>query len=378
MKAVVVGGGLGGVTAAVALRHVGWEVEVLERAPEFGEVGAGVGVMPNALRALAALGLADDVRRIGTPRVPGGIRDPEGRTLTRIDPSHEDRVVAVHRADLHRVLRSALPPACLVTDTEVTSVDDLDADLVVAADGIRSRVRQALFPGMPQPVYAGTTAWRSVTTAVFPRDLAISQTLGPGTEFGVLPLGDGRVCWYAAAVAPAGGRADDEWAEVRRLVGGWHDPIPALLDATPPGTVLRHDIHELAAPLPTYVRGRVALLGDAAHAMTPYLGQGACMAIEDAVVLAAACARAADVPTALAEYDRRRRPRTQSVARASRVVGRVGHKLRNPVAVAVRDAAMRAVPASIGTARGMAKIHGWTPPSLSPDRSESRCDVSHK
>ncbi|WP_367131124.1 FAD-dependent monooxygenase [Saccharothrix sp. HUAS TT1] len=377
MKAVVVGGGLGGVTAAVALRAVGWEVVVLERAPEFGEVGAGVGVMPNAMRALDALGLADDVRRIGTPRVAGGILDRAGRSLTRVEPTGVEHVVAVHRADLHRVLRSALPESCLVTNTEVRSVADLDADLVVAADGIRSRLREALFPALPRPRYVGTTAWRSVTTARFPRDLRISQTLGPGSEFGVLPLGDGRVCWYAATVAPAGGRSEDELGEVRRLVGDWHDPIPAVLGATPPATVLRHDIHELAKPLPTYVAGRVALLGDAAHAMTPYLGQGACMAIEDAVVLAAACARADDVPTALAEYDRQRRPRTQSMAKASRALGRVGHKLRNPVAVAVRDAAMRAVPARVG-ARGMAKFLGWSPPSLSPDRGNMAGDLNHK
>ncbi|ONI87321.1 hypothetical protein ALI22I_23135 [Saccharothrix sp. ALI-22-I] len=366
MKAVVVGGGLGGVTTAVALREVGWEVTVLERAPEFGEVGAGVGVMPNAMRALAALGLADDVRRIGTPRVAGGVRDPRGRPLAHFDASRAEHVVAVHRADLHRVLRSALPEACLVTDTDVRSVDELDADLVVAADGIGSRIRRALFPALPEPVYAGTTAWRGVTKAEFPRDLEISQTLGPGTEFGVLPLGDGRVCWFAATVAPAGGRSGDELGEVRRLVGDWHDPITAVLDATPPGTVLRHDIHELATPPPTYVRGRVALLGDAAHAMTPYLGQGACMAIEDAVVLAAACAHT-DVPGALAEYDRRRRARTQSIAKASRMLGRVGHKVRNPVAVAMRDAAMRAVPASVAV-RGMTKFLAWTPPKLSLDR----------
>jgi 2-polyprenyl-6-methoxyphenol hydroxylase-like FAD-dependent oxidoreductase len=149
MKAIVVGGGLGGITAAVALRKVGWEVSVLERAPEFGEVGAGVGVMPNAMRALAALGLADEVRRIGTPRVAGGVRDPRGRSLTRVDAAQLEHMVAVHRADLHRVLRSALPEARLVTDTDVRSVDELDADLVVAADGIRSRIRQALFPDTP-------------------------------------------------------------------------------------------------------------------------------------------------------------------------------------------------------------------------------------
>ncbi|MGM1059325.1 FAD-dependent monooxygenase [Saccharothrix sp. Mg75] len=366
MKAAVVGGGLGGITAAVALRAVGWEVVVLERAAGFGEVGAGIGIMPNALGALAALGLADEVRRIGTPRVAGGVLDPRGRPLTHVDAGRPEHVVAVHRADLHRVLRSALPPACLVTDAEVRSAEDLDADLVVAADGIRSGLRRALFPDHPGPVHTGTTAWRGVGAARFPADLGISQTLGPGTEAGVLPLGDGRVCWYAATVAPPGGRADDELGEVRRLVGDWHDPIPAVLDATPPDAVLRHDVQELRAPLPTYVRGRVALLGDAAHAMTPYLGQGACMAIEDGVVLAALCARH-DLPTALAEYDRVRRPRTQAVARASRAAGRVGHRLRNPVAVAVRDAAMRAVPDAVAL-RGMARFLRWTAPDLSPDR----------
>ncbi|GAA3459110.1 FAD-dependent monooxygenase [Saccharothrix longispora] len=376
MKAAVVGGGLGGITAAVALRRVGWEVVVLERAPAFGEVGAGVGVMPNALRALAALGLDDEVRRIGTPRVAGGVLDRRGRPLTRVDAGRLEHVVAVHRADLHRVLRSALPAGCLVTDAEVRSVDDLDADLVVAADGIRSGIRRSLFPDHPGPVYAGTTAWRGVSEARFPADLAIGQTLGPGVEAGVLPLGDGRVCWYAATVAPAGGRADDELGEVRRLVGDWHDPIPAVLAATPPEAVLRHDVHELGTPLPTYVRGRVALLGDAAHAMTPYLGQGACMAIEDGVVLASLCARH-DVPTALAEYDRARRPRTQAVARASRAMGRVGHRLRNPVAVAVRDAAVRAVPTAVAL-RGMTRFLRWTAPELSPDGGNMPGDVSHK
>ena len=369
MRAAVVGGGLGGLAAAVALRAVGWEVVVLERAAGFGEVGAGIGVLPNALRALGALGLADEVRAIGTPRVAGGVLDPRGRALARVDAAGLEHVVAVHRADLHRVLRSALPERCLVTSTEVRSAADVDADLVVAADGIRSRLRAELFPGYPGPVYTGTTAWRSVTEARFPRDLAITQTLGPGTEFGVLPLGDGRVCWYAATTAPEGGGSADEVGLVRELVGDWHDPVPAVLAATPPGTVLRHDIHELVAPLPPCARGRVALLGDAAHAMTPYLGQGAGMALEDAVVLAAACARHDTVPQALADYDRARRPRTRSVARASRLAGRVGQRLRNPVAVALRDAAMRAVPPAVGL-RAMARFTAWEPPVLAPARGD--------
>ncbi|XVV05497.1 FAD-dependent monooxygenase [Actinosynnema sp. CA-248983] len=359
------GGGLGGVSAAVALRAVGWDVVVLERAAGFGEVGAGIGVMPNAMRALEALGVADSVRRIGTPRVAGGVRDWRGRALVRVAAG--EHVVAVHRADLHRVLRGALPERCLVTDAEVTSLDDLEADLVVRADGIRSRVREVLFPGLPRPVYAGATAWRSVTRVSFARELEVNQTLGPGTEFGILPLGDDRVYWYAATVAPAGGAAADELAEVRRLVGHWHRPIVDLLDATPPETVLRHDIHELRTPPPSYVKGRVALLGDAAHAMTPYLGQGACTAIEDGVVLASALARFGTVPEALAHYDRERRPRGLAVARMSRLAGRFGHRMRNPVAIAARNTVLRALPSSAAV-RGMSTFTAWRAPELSPDR----------
>ncbi|MFI9813695.1 FAD-dependent monooxygenase [Saccharothrix variisporea] len=364
MRAAIVGGGLGGVAAAVALRKVGWDVVVLERAPEFGEVGAGIGMMPNAMRALDALGLADQVRRIGTPKVAGGVRDLSGRSLVRVAAG--EHVVAVHRADLHRVLRSALPERCLVTDTEVTSTDDLDADLVVGADGIRSRVREALFPDLPRPVYAGATAWRSVTAVPFARELEIGQTLGLGTEFGILPLGDGRVYWYAATLAPPGGTSTD-LAEVRRLAGHWHHPIPALLDATPPDTVLRHDVHELRTPPPSYVRGRVALLGDAAHAMTPYLGQGACTAIEDGVVLASALARFGTVPEALTHYDRERRPRGRKVARMSRLAGRFGHHLRHPLAVTARNTVLRALPTSAAV-RGMSTFTAWRAPQLSPDR----------
>ncbi|MET7669519.1 FAD-dependent monooxygenase, partial [Micromonospora luteifusca] len=168
---------------------------------------------------------------------------------------------------------------------------------------------------------------------------------------------------FGALNAPPGGHAPDELAALRERFGDWHAPIPALLAATPPGVVLRNDIHHLAVPLPSYVRGRVALLGDAAHAMTPNLGQGAGQAIEDAVVLGAVCVGGAQgVPAALAAYDEQRRPRSQAIARASVTAGRYGQQLRNPLAVAVRDTALRLTPARAAL-RGMARYADWRPPA---------------
>ncbi len=345
MKAIVVGGGIGGLAAAVSLRKVGWEVVVHERAPAFGEVGAGVGVMPNALRALEWMGLDGEARRLGTPRVSGGVRTSDGRWLVHLPDVGQEKVIAMHRADLHGVLLRALPPEILFNDVEVTSVEDLDADLVVAADGIGSRLRAELLPDAPGPVYAGATAWRGVAPG--PYDLPISQTLGPGAEVGVLPLGDGRVCWYAAVVAPESAELDP-----LSLFAGWHDPVPSLLSSTP--DVIRHDIYELPL-LPTFVSGRVALLGDAAHAMTPYLAQGACMALEDAVTLAACDGD-------LARYDALRRPRAQAVWRGSRMAGRLGIRMRSPIALALRGLAFRAVPSSWAV-RGMARFATWEVPA---------------
>ncbi|MET9231253.1 FAD-dependent monooxygenase [Lentzea sp. NPDC003310] len=346
MKAIVVGGGIGGLAAAVSLRRVGWEVEVHERAAAFGEIGAGVGVMPNALRALEWMGLDAEIRRLGTPRVSGGVRSADGRWLVHLPDVGQEKVIAMHRADLHGVLLRALPPEILFTGTEITSADDLDADLVVAADGIHSRLRAELLPDAPGPVYAGATAWRGV--APRPYDLPISQTLGPGGEAGVLPLGDGRVCWYVAVVAPAGADLDPV-----ALFADWHDPLPELLASTP--EVIRHDIYALPL-LPTFVSGRVALLGDAAHAMTPYLGQGACMALEDAVTLAA-------VDGDLPRYDALRRPRTQSVWKGSRMAGKFGIEMRSPIALAVRNFAFRVLPSSLAI-QGMTRFSAWEVPQV--------------
>jgi 2-polyprenyl-6-methoxyphenol hydroxylase-like FAD-dependent oxidoreductase len=382
---VVVGGGIGGLAVAIALHQRGWRVEVLERAAEFTEIGAGLSLWPNAFRALAALGLAERVRGIGAVETGGGIRDRKGRWLSRTDNAEIERrygwpLVVVHRADLVRVLVEALPPDVLRPGSEVHAVradgDDmvvehgggtLRADLVVGADGLGSVVRRQWWPRASGPRYVGHTAWRMVTEPLAEPLAEGAATWGRGERFGFTSLPGGRVYCFATATLPAEDVSPDgEYAALLRRFGDWPDPIPALLASTPGDRVLRHDVSDLP-PLSTYVRGRVALLGDAAHAMTPSLGQGACQALEDGVTLAACLDATPDIGAALADYDRLRRPRTQAIVRRSARLGAVG-QWSWPAAAFVRDLAARLTPESL-TLRSMAPILNWTPPETAGPRT---------
>ena len=385
--AIVVGAGIGGLTAAVALRRRGWDVTILEHARALEPVGAGLGLGPNALHALDAIGLGDEVRRFSAIQGHGGLRRPGGGWLVRTDlgglaARFGDPQLVALRADVVDLLAGGLPAGVLRTGVTVTGVDagdadrracvatgagELDADLVVAADGIGSRIRAALFPDSPGPRYSGFTTWRFVAPAV-PEGAGRAEpaeTWGRGEVFGVLPLASGpkmgSVYCYASAPAPAGVRHDDEAAELKQRFGRWHDPIPGLIGAISPDRVLHDDVYWIAESLPAYHRGRVAILGDAAHAMTPHLGQGACQAIEDAVVLASV----ADPGTApdLAAYTTARLSRTRMIAngsyRATRLSG-----MTSLAGVALRNTGIRLAGrlAPGLMLRQMDPIACWTPP----------------
>ncbi|MGI5329650.1 FAD-dependent monooxygenase [Actinomadura nitritigenes] len=396
--AIVIGGGIGGLTAAAALHAHGWTVTLHERAASLEPVGSGLAIGPNALRALDTIGAGDPVRALNAFQGEGGVRRSDGRWLSRTSiqtaaDRYGDPLVVTLRAALVDLLAARLPdgalrlnstatlaspgdataPATVTTSTESGAggvAGEEAAGLVVAADGIHSPTRAALFPGRSPIRYTGLTAWRAVTAAPA-GSFTPAEAWGRGTVFGINPLTGDRAYLYATAPAFEGARAPggDERAELLRLFGDWYDPVPALLEGVDPDAVLRNDVYHMPRPLPAFHRGRAALLGDAAHPMTPNLGQGACQAIEDAVVLAyhatlaARDAASGDMPAALAAYTAARRRRTAQVMRRSHRIGRMT-ALTGAVPVAARDAAVRLAGLLGPTAlvRQADMIFQWRPP----------------
>ncbi|MFF2661115.1 FAD-dependent monooxygenase [Kitasatospora sp. NPDC058032] len=390
--AVVIGGGIGGLTAALALHRQGVPVTVHERAASLEPVGAGLVLAPNALRALDLLGVGDRLRALAAPHPAIGVRHPSGRWLARtgtgaVEAHFGEKLVAVARADVIDALVDALPAGTVRTGSRAELVEPGDdrapalvrtadgerpAELVVAADGIRSATRSLLFPHHPGPRYSGFTTWRSVIARPPRPPFAAGEVWGRGRLAGVVPLADGRVYVYGAALAPAGARAadGDERAELLRRYGNWCAPVPELFASTDPAGVLRHDVWEIADPLPAYHRGRVALLGDAAHAMCPFQGQGACQAVEDAVVLAAGVRPGEDPAAALPGYTAARLPRATAIVNGSRAVGALVAR-RSPLTALARDLALTAaglLPDRVLLNRA-APVYDWHPPVLDGPRA---------
>jgi 2-polyprenyl-6-methoxyphenol hydroxylase-like FAD-dependent oxidoreductase len=374
MRAIIIGAGIGGLAAAIGLRRAGLDVAVYERAAALAEVGAGITLWPNAIKALRQLGLDDAIRAIGVLEGQGGIRTPRGMLLASGAAADLERefgapTLAMHRADLHAALLEALGAEhvrlgtpCVGFDQGARSVTARfaggisdSADLLIGADGLRSAVRAQLHGDQP-PRYAGYTAWRAVLPFDHAR-LVAGETWGAGARFGQVPLGDGRVYWFATENTRAGERSPDgEKAALLRLFRGWHAPIEQLIAATPESDILRHDIFD-RPPLRRWGAGRITLLGDAAHAMTPNLGQGACQAIEDAVVLMKQLGAGGDVPAALRAYEAARAPRTARLVRQSRQIGDVG-QWQGPLSVAARDLLLRLLGPRL-QARQLAPVVGY-------------------
>jgi 2-polyprenyl-6-methoxyphenol hydroxylase-like FAD-dependent oxidoreductase len=357
-KLIVVGGGIGGLTAALALHRAGIGVTVFERAPAFTEVGAGMSLWPNATRVLQSLGVLEQVVARGEPVTQFNLQRPDGQLISAISMTgFPTPALCIHRADLHRALRQQLPAGCLEANQRLEAFTqgpdgvtarfagglEANADGLIGADGINSVIRSQLH-GAGESIYRGYCIWRGIAPEISGAVRGhISETWGPGRRFGILPMGQGRICWYATRNglpsqldAPEGRKA-----EVQALFKNWHDPISALIEATHPGDIVKNDARD-RKPLRHWGDGRVTLLGDAAHPITPNVGQGACMAIEDAACLAKHLLAASDLVSAFRSYEAKRRPRTAYVARQARRIGAIG-QWEKPWIVKGRDLVTRLV-----------------------------------
>jgi 2-polyprenyl-6-methoxyphenol hydroxylase-like FAD-dependent oxidoreductase len=362
---IVVGAGVGGLSLAHALKRAGREVVVLERAPALDSGSAGVVLHAKTVAALFELGLEREVRAAGHLLDEARLQTRKGRVLAVtsaavLTAEFGASSLAIEGARFRELLADAVGRVTVklgfrvaTNDEEPDSVtvysDDgrsVQGSILVGADGIWSGIRSRLVGDGP-PRYAGYTSWRGISDAGDLVQLGrTSESWGRGQRFGIISLGDGRAYWFAIADARAGERDVDPIASLRARFDGWHDPIDDILRRTDPARVVRTDIHD-RAPIRRWGDGRVALLGDAAHPMTPNLAHGAGQAIEDAVALSRALTRHDSVVGAFREYEDARVGRTEQLARWSRSFGEIAQWSR-PLPRMLRDAALRLAPSSLG------------------------------
>lgn len=360
----VAGAGIGGLSAAIALHRMGYKVQVYEAAPHIKPLGAGLLLAANAMKAYRAIGMEAPVLQQGHLLEALCIKDAKGRRLAytdakRISQRYGHHNFAVHRADLHAALMQALPAEAvhsgkranrltLQQDRVHLHFDDgseVQADALIAADGIHSALRKQLAPES-ELRYAGYTCWRGVADA---RGIDLDPKLateswGRGKRFGIVPLTQGRVYWFACMNARERDPAmrDMDAAGLSKAFAEFHAPVPRLIAATPPEAWIWNDLADLR-PLRQFAFGRVLLLGDAAHATTPNLGQGACQAIEDAAVLAATLNRNPVLPEAFRLFEQQRIARTTRVVEDSRRIGRIA-QWQQPLMAAFRNTLLRSMP----------------------------------
>jgi 2-polyprenyl-6-methoxyphenol hydroxylase-like FAD-dependent oxidoreductase len=359
-RALVVGAGIGGLATGRLLHDAGWEVQILERASNLVPQGAGISLWPNASRVLRDLGLAESLPRALAYAPDSGLRRWDGRLLVSTDIGEIERrfgapMLFLQRTTLHNALLSGGVRDLVRTEAEVIQVSEsigqvsaklrngecIEADVLIGADGVGSKVRAGLLDDGP-PTPSGLLAYRALTDPP-PFEFAAGEYWGPGRVFGGVQLDGNRFYWFATKRGSV-----DEPPEPDPIPGllerhrGWAPEIAKVLEVTPPQEVMRHALFD-RKPSKRWVGDRVALLGDAAHPMFPFLGQGACQALEDAQALGQVLRPGSDVPAALREYQRRRQRRAAWITTKSRGAGRLAHIRAAPLR-AMRDRAISIVP----------------------------------
>lgn len=350
--------------AALALKKRNIPFELFEAVPEIKAVGAGLGLGANAILSFEKLGIGREVRAAGQELGSLAVLDEKGKKISggesrRIKDRFGLESFAIHRAALHEVLLEAvdkehihLGKRCIDFEEEGDTIALRFADgnsssfsYALVCDGIHSPLRRKLLPGS-LPRYAGYTCWRGVLEGTHVGTLRVSETWGRKGRFGMVPLADGQVYWFACINAKEGEEKYKTYGrdELAKHFEDFHAPVPGLIQATPANSIIHGDIYDLK-PLSRFAFGRLLLMGDAAHATTPNMGQGACQAIEDAAFLDAMLEEGRSWEALFREFDKRRVPRTRRIVERSKMIGAMA-QWENPIAIVLRNALMRSIPES--------------------------------
>ncbi|NRB51527.1 MAG: FAD-dependent monooxygenase [Saprospiraceae bacterium] len=345
MKTIIIGGGIAGLTTAIALEKEGFDTHVYEAQPELSVAGAGIWMATNAMQVFERLGLAEDIKHRGMPLDKIEIADFK---LKPIQTTSQLLFVEQYGYSVTSILRSRLRDTlvehygkpvytgkCLdrVLDNEksvkafFTDGSHVVGEILIGADGIHSAVRKQLVPNS-QIRYSGQTCWRGIADIVLeaPYKRACVETWGKKYRFGLSVISEKEVYWFAVAKAPRGEKDDAAMIKkkLQSMYADFSEPIPSILSATPSARIIRNDITDLQ-PIGDWYQGRICLIGDAAHATTPNMGQGGGQAVEDAWFLSKILKAEKDYRIAFPQFQKKRQKKVAQVVKTSWQIGKVAH-----------------------------------------------------
>tara|TARA_Y100000589_G_C27191141_1_gene644855 strand:- start:2429 stop:3562 length:1134 start_codon:yes stop_codon:yes gene_type:complete len=356
-KVAIIGGGIAGLTFARCLSHDEYEVHIFEKKEEFGEVGAAISVFPNALCVMDEIGLIDEILNTSGKFENVFLKTEKGNILSKNSPQGDYPVICMHRADLHKVLLTDIKAElhknkCVKNINHLESgqieivfedSDTFEFDAVVGADGIHSIVRKHILDD-GKPIYRGYNVWRGVVKTKFDIGYA-SETYGRGKRVGIVPIKDGVYGWWATCNEDFLENDEPEGAKqkLKRLFGNFHHPIPELIENT--DQILKNSLAD-RIPKKGWTKGNITLVGDAAHPTTPNLGQGGCMAVEGAYLLAKCINKYGLSSKAYSTYEKYQFPRSKKIVTESLKLGKIG-QITNPFLIYIRNLFFKAIPSSV-------------------------------
>jgi len=356
-RIAIIGGGIAGLTFARCLTTATYDIEIFEKKEQFGEIGAAISVFPNALCVMDELGLLEEILQTSGHFKTVYLKTNRGAILSKTEPSSDYPVICIHRADLHGILLKDID-AKLHTHYSLSDISWLDNgqvrlvfdsgearvfDAVIGADGIHSAVRKFIIND-GDPIFRGYNIWRGVVKTDFEMGYA-SETFGSGQRVGIVPIKDGVYGWWATCNEAYMEDDNPEGTKVKlkRLFGDWHHPVNELIQGTE--HILKNSLID-RKPHKGWSKGNVILIGDAAHPTTPNLGQGGCMAIEGAYLLAKSIRKHGLSAAAFSRYEALQYPRSETIVKESLKLGKMG-QLENPILIKLRNTAFKLMPSNV-------------------------------